>query len=404
MAATKLISGVLREVWQEIGHQPGGAPQVVTTGIRISTQQLSRVRGTVVLDNIVGAATPSATTQVSSTGFLQVVVANGVGGTSINWTLDVELTHSVQQALDPLAASYIAVINGVGVGGVAAAQNLSQTYAFGVAAASQTMIIDTAKGGGVVVDASTAVVTAPGAALEVRQNVAQATPVNIARWGTDNVGSTLHLTKARGTVAVPVQVQVADVLGTISFYGYTAAAVYAELGRIEARCCNNGPAHPTSLTCYVQDHAGAFEDVLTMQDDGSLSGPFVMLLHTPSFIPDVDGTGWLGRSSACWLEAHAATVFARNNVVLDTLTGIVGGGALHTILLANNSTMPVPQANQVYLGSKDFAGTLGTNLAVLAISAEEPAILIAEHVPDTLIPIRYNGRPYYLVALDSAPA
>jgi len=399
MAAIRLISGVLREIWQEAAGQAGGPAQTITTGIRITPEQLQRVRGTLVMDAVVGPAAATASAAVSSTGFLQIVVGNAVGGTSIRWTLDVQLTHSIQQALDrgmPVPFGYIAVVNGFGVGGGGSAQNLAQTYNFGAAAVDQTMVVSTVLGGGVVVDASTAVVTGNGPAFTVRQSDTFATPLLVDRALNSSDAAVLELRRARGTLAVPVALQVADAIGDLSMLGYQSGA-YDFAAIIRSTCIAVAPNYATDLEFFVRPTGGVVAlaaSLLTLA-----TGTELRLFTTPFVVPDVNATGSIGSVSKRWLEGYIDTVRAAVNVVLGGAT--VGGGANQTVLLPNTATMPASQANQVYLGANDWTGSPfgGIAGATFDISAEAQEQAAGVTPADTLIPVRYNGHNYVLLAI-----
>lgn len=113
MAATKIVNGFLREIWREAVPQVGGGAAVdIATGIRISTVQLSKLRARLFVDGFTGAIVPSAVASIVG-GLLHVAVGNSAGGTSFTWTLDLQLTHSVQQGLDASAGAQIQIVNGV---------------------------------------------------------------------------------------------------------------------------------------------------------------------------------------------------------------------------------------------------------------------------------------------------
>jgi hypothetical protein len=235
MAATAIVLGTLREIWQETVPQGSGAPAIVTTGIRCDTRSLSKVRAQLVIDAITGAPAPAATAQISATGFLEFLVSTGGAGATMTWTLDAQLTHSVQQGNDRVHGAYISIVNSAAVGGGIASQTLAQTYAIGAVAADQRMVIDTAKGGGVVVEASTAAVTADGVSFEVRQNATWAMPVRVVRAGDDAVGGNVQFSKSRGTIAAPTSVISNDSIGDIDFYGDFGGA-FSIGNRIRALC------------------------------------------------------------------------------------------------------------------------------------------------------------------------
>jgi len=351
-----------------------------------------------VLDAVIGAATPSASASISADGFLQVTVANGAVGTSINWTLDIQLTHSIQQAKDALPGAYIAVVNGAGVGGGISGLTIHQAYDFGAVAANQTIVInDTTKGGAVIIDASTAAVTgAATSSFEVRQNALHAVPMVISRRiGGQAPGPNLQFSRARGTYAAPAAVANDDELGTLDFYGYPVNTFTLD-ARIVSTVEVAAPTYATALQFYVTARGGALARAARLDMNGVGSNTTLLLYNNPDVEPGVDHTGRLGESTNRWGSIHVDTVHAYSNVCLKG--AVVGGGATGTVLLLNTATMPVPQANQVYLGSNDFGVGHGSNLATLAISAEEPAVALAAEVADTLIPVLYDGAPYYLFA------
>ncbi len=109
MAYTKIVSGVLREIFQEAVPQ-GAAAQTVLTGIRVSPGQLSRIRGFLTIDSATGAPVVTATASVVN-GLLQVVVSNAAAGTTFTSTLDVMLTQSSQQGRDAAAGAVIMIVN-----------------------------------------------------------------------------------------------------------------------------------------------------------------------------------------------------------------------------------------------------------------------------------------------------
>lgn len=93
MAAIRRVAGVQREIWEDAG-QAGGPPQVIHTGIRISTATMPRVRGLLVITGNTGALMVTAVPSISSTGHLDVTVNNGFVGTTIVWLLDISLVQS----------------------------------------------------------------------------------------------------------------------------------------------------------------------------------------------------------------------------------------------------------------------------------------------------------------------
>lgn len=409
MAATRLVSGVLREIWQDAAGQPGGPPQTIVTGIRLTNEQKQRVRATLVIDTVVGPALASASGDVTPEGFLQIRIFNGVGGTSIRWTLDVQLTHSLQQALDrrtPTPDVYIAVVNGFGVGGAGAAQNLAQTYNFGVVAADQTLTVDTAKGGGLLIDGSTAAVTAPCNTLEVRQNAAQFTPMEIGYRGNANTPAWLFFTKARGTFAAPAQIATDDLLGGLNFQGYSAG-VWLDMARITAYVGGVGPG-PGFLVRTAIDFDAAYDSVVTrafrISTNGAAGGGTLTCFANGFILPSVDNEGQVGSPvGASWAAMSMYQAYVLGNVRMGGTT--VGLGTNHAIAIPNDTVFPAgTPTDKIYVGSQDFTGDSVNFYAALAISAE--ALVWTEQAAvdyQTGIPIVYNGKNYLLLARDMTP-
>lgn len=402
MAATRIVYGALREIWRESAHQ-GNIAQTIPTDIRISTQQLSRVRALITLDAATGAPVVTATAAISAGGFLQIIFTNSAPDTTVDWTLDVELTHSVQQRRDPdpTHGAVIMIVNGAGVGGIASSQNLAQTYDFGAIAPHQTMTISTAKGGGVLVDASTGAVAGSLVAFEVRQSVAHVTPMALTRCGDDALAALLQYMKSRGTWAAPAKVNTDDSLGDIDWYGYYGG-VFQHACRIEGICTNADENFGAALDFYASAAAGALGSKLWRMEGSAGATAWLTGYGTnPVVDPDTDHTGSVGETGHIWLAAHIDTVNAHVNVLLGGAS--IVGGANHTVLLPNDATVPVTPANQTYLGSNDHGGATGVDGAVLAIGAEKAAIAGNPPAADCTIPIRYNGAPYLLLAYDDTP-
>jgi hypothetical protein len=175
--ATRIVSGYLREIW--IGTQAGGAPAAdIATGIRINTVQLSKLRGRLFIDSFIGAVAPTAVASIVG-GLLHVAVASA-GGTSFAYTLDVQLTHSVQQGLDPSAGAQIQIINGTvsASGGVAASTVYNAADFFTVTGAAAD-----------VTGMSLPVVTGHSYLVKVDALVAHATTAELAIGGAATVSS-----------------------------------------------------------------------------------------------------------------------------------------------------------------------------------------------------------------------
>lgn len=327
---------------------------------------------------------------------LRFTIANGMAGSAFTYTLDAELTQSSQQGSDT-QATVVEILNGMA--GDAAA-TLAETYNFGSAAVDQTMVLANVHNPttvGVTIEGSTAAVTSDGVSLEIRQNAAWSIPTMIRRTGAIAAGPNLQFTKARGTFAAPAAVNAADELGTIDFYGYPVNA-YTLDARIVGACVGASPNYGTSLSFYVTPRAGVLGLAMVLDGNGAAANTQLIFYNSPDVFPIVDHAGRLGLDANRWVQAYIDTVNAYVNVCLGG--GAIAGAANHTVMLPNDGTQPGIQANQVYLGAADFAGLGGTNLACLEISSEEPAIIIGAQVVDRLIPIRFNGTPYYLHATD----
>lgn len=108
--AVKITAGVLREVWQGSAPLDGGATEVVTTGIRASATILSRVFGICVLQSVAGAPSITATPSIVNKRLVVTLVNSAAVGNSATWQLNVLLTHSIQQALDPSGLGCVYVI------------------------------------------------------------------------------------------------------------------------------------------------------------------------------------------------------------------------------------------------------------------------------------------------------
>jgi hypothetical protein len=360
MAATRIVSGKLREVWREAAPQIGGAPQVVTTGIRISQGQLSRVKALLTIDAITGAPAVGATASVSAGGYLVVTVANPTLFSSILWTLDVELTHSQQQASDPNAA-VILIANGTLIGGLLATETLSQAYNVGLAAADQTLTIDNvAHGGGIVVDAHTSV-TAPLLSLVVQQHDTLSTNFGIYRRGDNANGPVLEFNKARGAYGAVTDVHANDLLGVIDFVSHVNG-VSNPYTFINAICLaiEAGPSIDTGLDFYASffsapSHAWRMDAPFT-------SGRLIGYGATTSIEPNGDHEGYIGQTNHIWSESHIVTSFVYLREVIDSTNA---GGALYSLEIRQSTGFATPTqlnraGNDTVSPSLQFYKTRGT--------------------------------------------
>ena len=206
--------------------------------------------------------------------------------------------------------------------------------------------------------------------------------------------------KSRGALGAPTAVQTNDLLGSVDFYGYNLGA-YGDFARVLGIATNVG-AGPGFLLDAAIDVYATYQTApaQVLRIGASANGALVTAFGaTPVIRPFAGTTGSLGVAGGAWDLLYVSTANVYANVCLGATA--VGGGALETVALPNTCTMPVPQANQVYLGAKDFTGTPGTALATFAISAEEPVQDIGEIEADKLIPLYYNGRSYLVLAFDA---
>ncbi len=408
MATSRLVNGVMREFWQRDDAQAPGPPDpgaVVTTGIRISAGQLSRVQGILCVTNTAGTPSFTAALSISANRRLVVTVTNGGGGTG-TWTLDVALVQSQDQGRRA-GAGYISIANATA--GLLALETLAQAYVVGAVEADQTMVIADADGGGVRVDGSgeVQVVTALGSVstFEVRCNHDDIfVPIKFRRPGDFANPAQLVFEKSRGTFAVPGNIAQNDLLGCIDFYGRIAGAQV-----LGAQIIADATAVGASLDAQLEFYASVASAVSLTVSMGvlALNQPittFYQLNH--AVVPNVDAQGHLGNAAPLarsWGEIAGYDVNVMANVKMNAVPNT--GVASYTIIFTNASVMPAgPVAAQVYVGSEDFSGPLGTGAAVVSVMAEEPAIAIGQTVADTLIPLRYNGANYWVLAYHDIPA
>jgi hypothetical protein len=291
----------------------------------------------------------------------------------------------------------------ISTGGTSGSQTLFQTYNIGTTAADQTMVVDdTAHGGGILIDASTAAVTgAATSSLEVRQNALHDVPVALTRYINQVPGPELKLYHSRGTFAAQLDVQPNDELGTVNFYGRVGGVPV--LGNKIVAVQQDIAPNATGFHFYVTARSASAPSLaMQLDEDGPGANTVLLLYNNPQILPSVDHQGAIGSNSERWSEISVDNVKVFANVRMGG--GSVGGGANLTVMLSNASTMPAVQANQVYLGAKDWTGSSGSNLAALAITSEEPAVGDAEASGNTYIPIMFNGVPYYLVARSEIPS
>jgi hypothetical protein len=114
--ATKIVPGILREVWRASTALDGGASEAIPTGIACTPGALSRVQAFVLLDQVANAPDISAALSIANRK-LVVTLTNAAGvGNSAMWTLDVTRNHSIQQARGASPAPVLVVGGNGGFG------------------------------------------------------------------------------------------------------------------------------------------------------------------------------------------------------------------------------------------------------------------------------------------------
>jgi hypothetical protein len=304
------------------------------------------------------------------------------------------LTHSMQQVTTPADPGIILIVGG-GLGTPSAVETLHQAYDVGSGQPDQTMVLDDAKGQGIRIDGSTATVNSSGYSLEIRQNSTHDIPFIVSRY-TDGRFSNpnMQFYRARGTPAAPGDIVINDELGVIEWYGCISESPI--LGaRIVGVCLSLVTGLQVGLDFYTHSPGAMHRawEMFSTDTDNILTG-----FGSAQILPESTiNTSTVGNSLLRWNGMYAEDLFVYTNIHMGG--GAVGGGANRTIMLTNTATMPVPQADQVYLGSLDWTGAGPPNgLASLAISAEAAAVISEPISMDTLIPITYNGIPYHLLA------
>jgi hypothetical protein len=132
MAATCISRGTYREVWQELVPLPGGQSRTITTGIKITPDQLSQTFGLLQITGTVNS--PLLTTVISSIGgYLAVTITNSAAvGDTATYTLDIFRMHSVQQKFDVVGAGQVHVV-GAATAGVPLGNTVVTEQAYGQA-------------------------------------------------------------------------------------------------------------------------------------------------------------------------------------------------------------------------------------------------------------------------------
>jgi hypothetical protein len=107
--ATKLISGILREVWQSSAPLDGGGTEIVSTGIACSASKLSQIQPILKLDQVTNAPKITGAASVVD-GKLTIILSNAAAaGNTASWILDVTLNHSFQQASGSVTAPVLVI-------------------------------------------------------------------------------------------------------------------------------------------------------------------------------------------------------------------------------------------------------------------------------------------------------
>jgi hypothetical protein len=102
--ATRVVSGVLREVWQEATPLAGGAAQVLPTGVRVSARNISRLLAMLHITPVLGLPRVTATVAPVN-GFAVFTITNvAPAGNTATFILDVTHLQSPQQGADGTAA------------------------------------------------------------------------------------------------------------------------------------------------------------------------------------------------------------------------------------------------------------------------------------------------------------
>lgn len=357
MAITRLVSGVLREVWQEAAAQNGGVTAVVTTGIRISAGQLSSVEGLLTVTAAAGTPNFPMPTLAVVGGFLTISVANiAAPGNTGTWTLDVKLVHSHQQARRA-GTGYILVAGG-GASGLANG-TLATTYAAGAAQADQTMVVLDAKGGGIIVDGSNVGLTDINP-LSFTINAPASGAVAFRRIG----GFTMQST-------VSVLAENAATWNDANFQGSTVTLTGGPDTALSLAMVNVGQATINGATNSVTD---AYD---------------LRVGNAPS------GTATLTRSWSLGVQGNAQF---KENVVLGPAT-IPGTGAVATLVASSASTPPVSSVGRAHYFAEEYSGQRGS--ACWSVFQEEPVTAAAgTETPDKLIPFIFNGARVFLLAVD----
>ena len=398
----------IREIYEDTVGQANVSVDV-DTGIAISARQRSRVRGMLVVSSVAGGVPVITAVASIYNGHLRVTIANATVGTTFKGLLDVELTQSSQQHSSAQAA-VIAIVYGTlgAIAPIPLSQTLFQTYNYGGATADQTMVIANAKGGGVIVDASASgdPTVASVVTLEVRQNDLDIPlPLLLSRRGNFANPAQLVFQKARGTFTPDAasDVQANDLLGCIDFFGQLGGPPQTIGAQIIASVTSVTRGLDVQLEFWTS-LSGTSTKLVTMGIPTGATPVTVFFEVNHLVVPNVTHTGHLGSltSVRVWGEISGYDVNVMANVQMGGVAAI--GGANLTIALPNANpagptVMPAPLADQVYLGALDWTGSGGGGGAALAISSEEIVVPTGGQ-PDTLIPITFNGVPYYLLAIN----
>ena len=192
---------------------------------------------------------------------------------------------------------------------------LAAAYANGISAADQTLTIANAKGGGVLVDASTAAVTSGLYSLEIRQSASQSTPTALTRRGNDSTGPILEFNKARGAYppGALADVQANDSLGTVNIFG-RLGGLPVLANSINALCTSVSGGLWSALDFYAISH-GTLVASWRMTSNAP-NGQLIGLSVDPQIYPTTTQTGSLGLSTNVWLSAYLGNAFVSNKVAV----------------------------------------------------------------------------------------
>jgi hypothetical protein len=263
------------------------------------------------------------------------------------------------------------------------------------------LVLTTAKGDGLVVDATTQTGSANLYALEVRVNVHYG-KLGVTRREDSASGPSIEFGKARGTFSAPADTQVGDSLGAINFIGRVNSGDTHTLSAITSTCTNVTPVggNPGQTGSGVIDFlpGSAGSPHLSWQMSSELGVSALIGYGTaPSITPDSNQVGTLGDATHIWARAVVNRVDAMLSVCVGASTP--GAGATQVVVLPASGTVlppisgvtPKGPANQVYLCAQIAASAVPSSAAVLSLVQEAPVMSSYGLVPNCTIPVIYNG-------------